>query len=239
MISSNSIQAHIHKRDFSEAESMIKTWLEMDPENPEPIYLRGVSEYLQGKVGPAIESLKKVLAIDPKHTDAAVCLSVLYNDLGKYDEAKNTFQLANQSVAQRKDMSQRPGTLSSTIDQKFSIKHLELADMYFRYRRYDEAIEEYTRAIMLDPRSNEAKIRRAKAYARKGFISRAHQDLLALKNEEPDYIAVRIQLGLLYFSQKNLVDAELEWEEVLQLEPKNVEAKAYLEMCKKTRLHEF
>jgi len=233
MISSQMIEAHIHKREFKDAESLIQRWLKQEPKNNEALYLQGVSDYLQGKVGPAIDALKKVLAVDPRHTDAAICLSVLFNDLGKYEEAKKVFELANQSVAQKRE------GVASAVDQKFAIKHLELADLYFRYRRYDEAIDEYTRAIVLDPRSYEARIRRAKAHARRGFVSRALGELQKIKSEDPNYLPARIQLGLLYYSQKNLVDAELEWEEVVSLDPNHGEATAYLEMCRKARLHQY
>jgi tetratricopeptide (TPR) repeat protein len=117
------------------------------------------------------------------------------------------------------------------------VKHLEIADLYFRYRRYDEAIEEYNKAADLHPELLEIRIRRAKAFAKKGYLTRSIQELQQLKRENPTYSPVRIQLGLLHYSQGNLLDAELEWEATFQIEPSNREAKAYLEMAKKTRGH--
>ncbi|RYZ85662.1 MAG: tetratricopeptide repeat protein [Proteobacteria bacterium] len=154
----------------------------------------------------------------------------MLNDLGKYEDAKKVFEQANYSVVHR-----REGTVSS-IDQKFAVKHLELGDLYFRYRRYDEAIEEYSKAALLNPRHLDTRIRRAKAYARKGFVSRAMQDLQALKHENPTYLPAMIQLGLLHYSQNNLIDAELEWEGVMQAQPGHREAASYLEMAKQARL---
>jgi tetratricopeptide (TPR) repeat protein len=177
-----------------------------------------------------VENLKKALAIDPRHTDAAICLSVLFNDIGKYDDAKKVFEQANQSVANR-----RSGE-DLTVDRKFAVKHLELADLYFRYRRYEEAIEEYTKAARLDPTTLDIRIRRAKAYAKKGFLTRSMQELQQLKREHPHYAPARIQLGLLHYSQGNILDAELEWESIVELEPKNREAIAYLQMANRERL---
>ncbi len=223
------IQQLLLKRDFAMAEPLIQEKIRRNPNGADGYYLLGVFHYMQGRLGTTVENLKRALAIDPKHTDAAICLSVLYNDIGKYDEAKQVFEQANQSVAHK-----RTGDIVG-VDRKFAVKHLELADLYFRYRRYDEAIEEYAKAAMLDPSALEIRIRRAKAFAKKGFLTRAMQELQQLKNEHPDYVPGQLQLGLLHYSQGNLLDAELEWEHVLERSPGHREALAYLEMARKAR----
>jgi tetratricopeptide (TPR) repeat protein len=223
------IQSLIAQKKWAEAEALAASRLQQDPQSADAQYLLGVSHYFQGKLGPTIQCLKKALQLDPRHTDAAICLSVLLNDIGRYDDAQGVFQQANQSVA-------HPLSRSETvIDRKFAVKHLELADLYFRYRRYDEAIEEYSKAASLDPTTLEIRIRRAKAYSRKGFISRALQELEQLKNENPNFLPARIQLGLLNYSQGNLLDAEIEWEAVLAVSPQNPEAHSYLEMSREAQ----
>ena len=223
------IQELLSKRNFSEAESLIRTRMKNEPNSADAHYFLGVMYYFQSKVPSAVEELKKALTSDPKHTDAAICLSVLLNDIGKYGDAKKVFEQANHSVSIKKTGN------DTAIDRKFAIKHLEIADLYYRYRRYDEAIDEYTRAIHLDPATVEIRIRRAKAYAKKGFVTRSMQELQQLKKERSDYIPARIQLGLLHYSQGNILDAELEWEAVLAIDATHREATAYLEMAKKGR----
>lgn len=225
------IQELLNQKRFTEAENMLRRRLIEDPQNSDAYYLLGVSAYFQGQVPSTIQNLRKSLELDPKHTDAAICLSVLLNDLGKYDDAKRVFDQANHGVVHRTE-----GTISS-IDQKFAVKHLEMGDLYFRYRRYDEAIDEYTKSILLNPLHLDARIRRSKSYARKGFVSRALQDLQALKHERPEYVPARVQLGLLYYSQGNVMDAEIEWEGALEMQPTNREAASYLEMAKQSRLN--
>jgi tetratricopeptide (TPR) repeat protein len=223
------IQELLSRRDFAHVEPLILSKIKREPENADAHYLLGVMRYFQGQLGPTVESLRKALALDVHHTDAAICLSVLYNDVGKYDDARKVFEQANQSVAHRRQNT----TLG--IDKKFAVKHMELADLYFRYRRYDEAIEEYGKAVSLDPETYEIRIRRAKAYAKKGFLTRAMQELQQLKAEAPSFLPSRIQLGLLHYSQGNVLDAELEWEAVSESDPTNREALAYLEMARRTR----
>ncbi|MEK6704678.1 MAG: tetratricopeptide repeat protein [Candidatus Poribacteria bacterium] len=223
------IQELLFKRDFPAAELLIDEKLREEPASADAYYFLGIFHYFSGQFGLTVDNLNKALSLDPHHTDAAICLSVIFNDVGKYNEAKRVFEQANQSVTNK----QTGDNLE--IDKKFSIKHLELADLYFRYRRYDEAIADYTKAGILDPYTLDIRIRLAKAYAKKGFISRSMQELQQLKNTHQNYIPARIQLGLLHYSQGNLLDAELEWEGVLDIEPMNREAISYIEMAKQTR----
>lgn len=228
--SDNEIKQWIEQKEFSRAEQALNLKLQGEPESAETHYQLGIVYYYQGNLNRTIEHLKKSLLLDPQHTDAAICLSVLYNDIGKYEDAKKIFERANQSVTFNRDGGQQE------IDRKFAVKHFEMGDLYFRYRRYDEAIEEYQKASALDSGLLEVRIRRAKAYAKKGFTTRAIQELQQLKTEKQFYVPARVQLGLLYFSQGNVLDAELEWESVLDLEPTHRETQSYLEMAKRARI---
>jgi tetratricopeptide (TPR) repeat protein len=227
MISTQEIQSKIQHKQFSDAESLIQQAMLIEPDNADFFYMRGLLRSYQGRLVDSIEDLKHALHLDPKHTDAAVCLSVILNDIGRYDEAKKIFEQANQSVFLKQIGD------DAQIDRRFSVKHFELGDLYFRYRRFDEAIEEYNRAILLDAQSTDIRVKRAKAFAKKGFVTRAIQELQQLKNERPHDLTVRIQLGLLHYSQGNVLDAELEWDSVLEIDPVHREAIAYLDLLKK------
>jgi len=227
MFTTQEIHKKILQRNYSDAELMLEQGLITEPDNADYFYLRGLMRSYQGKLVDSIEDLKRSLHYDPKHTDAAVCLSVILNDIGRYDEAKKIFEQANQSVFLKQIGD------DAQIDRRFSVKHFELGDLYFRYRRFDEAVEEYNKAILLDPQSIDIRVKRAKAFAKKGFITRAIQDLQQLKVERPNDLTVRIQLGLLHYSQGNVLDAELEWESVLEIDPVYREAIAYLDLIKK------
>ena len=229
MITVKEIQKTIQAKKYRAADEQLARALTIEPDNADYYYLRGLLRSYQGRLVDSIEDLKRSLSIEPKHTDAAVCLSIILNDIGRYDEAKKIFEQANQSVF----LKQIGDDLQ--IDRRFAVKHFEMGDLYFRYRRFDEAIEEYNKAILLDPQSIDMRIKRAKAFAKKGFITRAIQDLQQLKQERPTDLAVRVQLGLLHYSQGNVLDAELEWESVLELDPVHREAIAYLELIKSAR----
>jgi len=215
-------------RILNESESLINS-NRRDSQSAEFHYLRGVSAYSQNQVSIAVNEFRAALEIMPNHTDASICLSVLLNDIGKYDDAKLVFEQANKSVSS-------PGTTNSTIDKKFSIKHLEIADLYARYRRFREAIIEYQKAEELDPTNLDIRIRKSKSLAKGGEVSSALQELQSLVREYPRNTAVRIQLGLLHFSQGNVLDAELEWETAQEIDPSNSEIETCLEMAREKRI---
>lgn len=185
----------------------------------------GTAYYFTGKLSKAIECFQIILQKEPKHTDAAICLSVILNDIGKYDDAKKVYQIANQSLQTKSHGA------DLLLDRKFSLKHAELAEMYFKFHRYDEALDDFAKALRLDPTNLHLRIKIAKCYAKKGFNTRAIQELTQVCAENENFVDARIQLGLMHFSQGNVINAQEEWEQAYELAPNNPEIKEYLAMA--------
>lgn len=179
-----------------------------------------------GEISKAIKAFEKVLKVNPNHTDAAVSLSVLYNDIGQYENAKVIFQKADERVKNRP----LEGLSDPHVNKKFSVKHYELAELYMSYNRYDEALFEYNKAINLDGENLEARVKVAKVYAKKNFLSKAFEELRRLKTEYPNYMPARIALGILHYGNGNVLKARAEWQKILAKEPKHPEAGMYLKL---------
>ena len=217
--------------DLQKALTCLNEVIEMNSESSEAFYVIGNVFHKNGEMGKAIKAFTKVLELEPAHTDAAISLSILYNDIGKYDKAQEIFEKAHEQVKSIREPTEEFAG-DPHINKKFSFKHYELADIYLSYRRYDEALFEYKKAVALDPGNLEARIKAAKAYAKKGLISKAADELRRLKTEHPQYHPARIALGVLYFSHSKVIEAQTEWQKVLSLDPENQEAKMYLTMSK-------
>ena len=192
------------KRSFNEndlvsAQKYLDEVIDQSSESSDVHFLMGNIHHVKGELGSAIKCFKKVLELDPGHTDAAISLSVIYNDIGKYDEAKTIFESADKRV--KSNMS-TPGAADEHLNKKFSLKHFELAEMYFSYQRYDEALFEYNKAVTLNPEDLAIRIKVAKVYAKKGFSNKAIEELQKLKSENPNYAQARIALGLLYYGKE-------------------------------------
>ena len=193
------------------------------------MHLKGMAHYFKNELGPSIQCFKTVLDEDPKFTDSAITLSIIYNDIGRYDEAKKIYQVANQSLALK-----RQGD-DDLLDRKFALKHIEIGDLYFKYHRYDEALDDYSKAVRLDPLQLENRIKIAKVYAKKGYTTRAIQEIQQICAEHPDFVPARIHLGLMYYSLGNVIDAQMEWDRALELDPGNAEIRTYRDMARNAK----
>ena len=60
------------------------------------------------------------------------------------------------------------------------------------------------------------------------------EELRKVKSEYPSYLPARIALGLLYFGNGNVLEAQTEWQNVLNMEPNNKEAKMYFDLSSKS-----
>ena len=223
------VRTLIKTNELKKAEHYLSRLVSSGESHPNVFFELGNLYHLKGEIGRAIKSFKKTLEVDPSHTDASISLSVLLNDVGQYREARKIFEDTDRRVKQ--------GSGSSLIEdkhinKKFSLKHLEIADLYLTYNRFDEALFELKKASALDPENLEFRLKLARIYSKKGFKSKAIDELIKLKNEKPDFFEARIALGVLYFGLGNVLEAQTEWEKVLSKDPKNSDALTYLELSK-------
>lgn len=216
------------KNDLKTASLFLNEVIEQNPNATEAFFYLANVFHVRGELGKAIKAFSRVLELDPHHTDAAISLSVIYNDIGKYEEAKAIFEKANNQVKN----TQQQGVSDPHLNKKFSLKHYEIAEMYASYGRIDEALFEYNKAATLDPDNLEIRIKVAKAYTKKGFTSKAFEELKRLKNEQPGYMPARIAMGLLYYGNGNIIEAQSEWQNVLSREPNHPEAMMYINLSR-------
>jgi tetratricopeptide (TPR) repeat protein len=218
------------KQEYKKAQVVLNEIIESDDRNVDALFLLANIFHINGEIGKAIKAFTKVLNLNPEHTDAAISLSVLYNDIGQYEDAKKVFDTANERV---KGKNKGSGLMEDKhINKKFASKHYEIADLYLSYNRYDEALFEFNKVIGLDPENLEARIKIAKVYAKKGFIAKAIEELRNLKNEEPAYAPARIALGVIHYGNGNVLEAQSEWEKVLMKDPFHAEASMYMNLSK-------
>lgn len=216
-----------NKNALSKAQKIFEEIIEVNSNSPEAFFYMGNIFHIKGQLGKAVKAFNKVLELDANHTDAAISLSVILNDIGKYEEAKNVFEKANNHV--KKETS---GIQDPHINKKFSLKHNEIAEMYFSYNRYEEALFEYNKASSLDPENLEIRIKIAKVYSKKGYINKAIEVLRKLKSEKPGYAPARVALGLLHYGSGNVLEAQTEWQNALSTDPSNEELQMYINLSK-------
>lgn len=217
-----------NKGEYKKAASIFNEIIEVDPNSIDALFFLANIFHINGEIGKAIKAFNKVITLDATHTDAAISLSVLYNDIGHYEDAKKVFNQANERVKTRAHGNE--GIDDQHVNKKFALKHLELADLYMTYNRFDEALFEYNKVASLNTEDLEVRIKIAKVYAKKGFVSKAVDELKGLRTEQPNFVNGRIALGVLQYGNGNILEAQAEWERVLSMEPHNSEAAMYLNL---------
>lgn len=191
---------------------------------PDAFYLLGYVYTKKGKFKKAILAFERTLSLDAFHTEAAIALSSLYNDVGKYREGAAVYQKTKQRLQRT-----LPGH-DPQINQTLGQKHYEVGLLYTRFERFQEAYHEFTKALNLDPENPTYSLYMAKCLAKTGDKEGAIKVLRRVIESHPKNIEGRIQLGILYHSQQRLQDAHREWQEALSMAPDNKTAQMYLNM---------
>lgn len=219
---------HFREGNYRIAESLLQQLLLADGKNPEVFHMMATIYYDQGKFNKAVKTFRRALEIDPTYTDASVGLSIILNDLGKYDEGKKVFIEAQEALAKKSTES------DPYIQEKLATKHDELGEMYFRYKRFDEALEQYFKALSLSTRKAELKMKIIECFIQKEDETKALKELKLLVQEYPQFVPARLKLGLMYYGSKKIVEAIEQWETVLLRDPEHPLAIKYLQMAQES-----
>lgn len=211
--------------NYKVAEPLLNQLILRNSRNPEIFQMLATISYDKGQFNKAIKTFKRALEIDPTYTDASVGLSIILNDLGRYDEGRQVFEEAKVLLDKRK------GQADPWLEEKLAAKHEELADLYFQYHRFNEALEQLLKALKLSSRKTEITMRISECFVQLGDAERAIRELKNLIKDYPQYLPARMKLGLVYYNLNLLAEATEQWENVLYREPQHAEAKKYLKMA--------
>lgn len=185
----------------------------------------GAIHYQKGRLLDAVSLLDEALRLNPGYTEAALHLALTYNDLGKYEEAKNVHE---RMLASRKGSG--PEGIDPFVKGKIANMHAEVGRAYEQAGLYGEATDEYRRALALCPTYVDIRTRLGACLRVAGNLTAAERELSKVKKEHPNLVAPRLQLGMTYFAGGKRKDAAREWREALAMEPENKFAKLYVKM---------
>ncbi len=212
-----------NSNSYGSAEPLLNQLILRSYKSAEVFHMLGVIFYDQGKFNKAIRSFQRALEIDPAFTDSSVGLSIILNDLGRYEEGRKVFEGA------RNILSERSSSDDPHMNEKLSHKHDELGEMYLRYQRPNEALEQYEAARRLSTRKAELSMKIVRCWIELGNSMQASKELRALIVEFPQFLPARVQLGRLHYDAGQVTEAIEAWEEVLAREPDHTEAKQLIQ----------
>ena len=195
-------------------------------EQAEVWHMIAVILYDRGRFTKAIKTFRRALEIDPTFTDASVGLSIILNDLGRYEEGRKVFQDA-QAALNRKSFDQ-----DSMLKERLAAKHHELGDMYLSHNRWDDAIDQYKQALAILPQKVELRLKVVDALAGKGELGQAFKEIRQIVQEQPTNHSARLKFGFMLYQSKRVADAIDQWETILLRDPDHPQAKEYMRMAR-------
>jgi len=208
---------------FSSAEPLLNQLIIKGCKKPYVFFMLGAIYHEKGSFKKSIRCYKRCLQIDPSFTDASVGLSVLLNDLGRYEEGQSVFDNAKTFYDTKSRKDQR------LANEKLSQKHHETGDLYFKYERYKEALDEFFKAERLSShRHPELTLTISECYVRLDNNQRALMTLSGFLKLSPKNVSVRMRLAKLNWINGHKQRALHEWKNILKIQPDHPIAKKYV-----------
>jgi tetratricopeptide (TPR) repeat protein len=184
-------------------------------------HMLGVVYHTWGQFSKARASFEEALKINPHYTEAALNLSITYNDLGRYAEAREVYQRVLPSSEERID----PFTRG-----KIANLHAEVGDAYRSAGLSKDAAVEYRRALGLCPSFIDIRMRLVHALADHAAIAEAIEQARLVLLDNPSYVPALLHLGLLLHRTGDEEGARKALTEVLKRDPTHERATMYLRL---------
>ncbi|PYJ05833.1 MAG: hypothetical protein DME25_07710 [Verrucomicrobia bacterium] len=165
----------------------------------------GVSLFTRGDVAAAEPHFAEALRIRPSYVESLVNLGLCREKQGSAQEAAELFQKA---VALRES----------------SAAHYNLANLFSKHGRLDEAETHYRAALRLKPRYVEAWYNLGILKAKQGQTDEAAQDYAMALRLKPDYAEAHLSLGALMAGQQKLDEAIAHFQAALKASPNYADA---------------
>jgi tetratricopeptide (TPR) repeat protein len=217
----SSAKEYFNDGNYKAAEPLLNQLILKGCKYPDVFHMLGTIFYDQSKFSKAIRSFKRALEMDPTFTDASVGLSIVLNDLGRYEEGRAVFEQAQKAL--RKKVS------DPFVDEKLAMKHDELGDVYRHYNRQAEAMEQYEKAWQLTSSHKlEIKMKIVDCLEAVGDAPRAVDELKNVLKDNSQFIPGRLKLGQLYYRSQQIALALQEWERVLAKDPQHPQALRFI-----------
>jgi tetratricopeptide (TPR) repeat protein len=175
--------------------------LAVEPENVELLNALGFALFQQGKSQEAVAALEKALAADPRHLKAHNNMALASIDLGELELAEAHYR---ESLA---------------IEPQAAI-HNDLGFVLERQGLADEAIEQYEKALALDPASASAHYNLGGALIRRGEPTAAERQFRAALERKPSAPAYA-GLGLALYQQGRADEAIASLQAGIEADPKH------------------
>jgi tetratricopeptide (TPR) repeat protein len=208
---------------YDEAIAELEQAIELVPDFPDLHNLMGLALGLTGERERAAACFQRALQLNPRYVEARMNLAIVYNDLGRYDEALEEFRAEHPRDPDH-------GNLSPEVRSYLADSHGLLGDTYRNLGLNADASLEYRKALKAAPQFLDIKNKLGSVLGELGLHEDAEAELAAALAQNPRYVDARVTLGVVHYRAGRRPRAREEWEECLRQQPDHVRARVYLEL---------
>ena len=179
----------------------------------------------------ALEHFDRALAANPGYVEAHINRALTLNELGRFEEAREAFELAGQHEQHS------GGEFPAAATARLANAHAAVGDLYVHTGAHLLAAEQYRRALELRPGFHDIRNKLAVCLMEVGDLQGATAELQQVLDANPRFLDARMNLGLAYYRSGLLGDALREWELSAQQAPEHPQVRAYLALVERDSGH--
>jgi Tfp pilus assembly protein PilF len=188
------------------------------PRDPDVHFALGTVHLLREEPELAMEEFLKTTQLNKRHADAFNNLGYAYLKLGRWDEAIESCQKALDEVSY--DTPERAMTI--------------IGWAYHKKGESARALDLLNRALNVKDNQPDTENRIATIYLEEGRLDKAKIILLDLAKRVPQFASARLNLGIVYYKERDFVAARREFNAVMDLVDRQSEearlARGYLDL---------
>jgi|TARA_Y100000310_G_C20699317_1_gene828234 tetratricopeptide (TPR) repeat protein len=176
-------------------------------------------------------NLRKLVEKWPWHHGAYYNLGRALVQMDREDEGKEYLDKAEQVRADQAKIDHLENTVRALPDDPYS--YAALAFALRRAGRYNDAMHSYKVALYLDPENLDIRNNVANLYLLQGDTATSLETYRQILAKDSTLVDIWMNLGVVYALSNKQDEARSAWEQALNYQPENLEAKAYLKKVTK------
>jgi tetratricopeptide (TPR) repeat protein len=217
-------RAAFERRDYVAALADVREIVDNHPHFADVRHLMGLCLSMLGQPEAAVEEFDRALAENDQYIDAHLARAITLNELGRFDEAKESMERAAECEAKL------GGRFNASVSARLANAHATVAELYLAAGAAKEGVAELRRALELRPGFHDLRNRLAEALMQLGELDGAREELERALEGNGRFFQARLNLGLVHHRAGRHDEAREAWEECRSQDPASPRVRAYLHL---------
>lgn len=207
-------KAYFDSGDFDKARAVFEDFIRYRHDFADVYNYLGYIYYLQDNVDYAISAYRQAVELNPSYTEALINFAVVLNDCGRSDEALKY-------INQLKSVQYYEGVADKHCLGKLANMHADIAGAYISLFWYEEATEQYQKALHLCPDFPDIRLEYAIALRDYGDMEKAIYEFDQAILRKSDYAEAYIHQGIAFYKLGFIGFALESWKKGYDIDSEN------------------